>query len=64
LKHDYPGNVRELENIIEHAFVLAGERIDFDCLPKEITEGQKGKSIYASPRRDFERQRQKSSKGY
>ena len=22
MKHDYPGNVRELENIIEHAFVL------------------------------------------
>ena len=22
LRHDYPGNVRELENIIEHAFVL------------------------------------------
>ncbi|MEM7624071.1 MAG: sigma 54-interacting transcriptional regulator [Planctomycetota bacterium] len=25
LLHDYPGNVRELENIIEHAFVLIGE---------------------------------------
>ena len=22
MEHDYPGNVRELENIIEHAFVL------------------------------------------
>jgi PAS domain S-box-containing protein len=41
LKHDYPGNIRELENIIEHAFVLSrGERIDLDCLPKELIEGQ------------------------
>ncbi len=38
MRYDYPGNVRELENIIEHAFVLCrGGRIDLDCLPKEIT---------------------------
>jgi PAS domain S-box-containing protein len=35
--HDYPGNVRELENIIEHAFVLcdSGE-IELQHLPPEF----------------------------
>ena len=38
LNHDFPGNVRELENIIEHAFILCrGNLIDLDCLPKELT---------------------------
>jgi transcriptional regulator with PAS, ATPase and Fis domain len=37
MAHDYPGNVRELENIIEHAFVLCGEgRIDPRHLPEEF----------------------------
>ncbi len=41
LDHDYPGNIRELENIIEHAFVLCkGDCIDLDCLPKEFVEGK------------------------
>jgi PAS domain S-box-containing protein len=43
MSYEYPGNVRELENIIEHAFVLCrGDRIDLDCLPKEILQGAEG----------------------
>ena len=37
LEYDYPGNVRELENIIEHAFVLAkGGRLEPAHLPAEL----------------------------
>jgi PAS domain S-box-containing protein len=36
-KHDFPGNVRELENIIEHAFVLCrGPLIQLQHLPPEL----------------------------
>ncbi len=37
LNHDYPGNVRELENIIEHAFILCREGfIGPDHLPLDL----------------------------
>jgi PAS domain S-box-containing protein len=35
--HDYPGNVRELQNVIEHAFVLLHEgQIELEHLPGEL----------------------------
>jgi PAS domain S-box-containing protein len=38
LAHNYPGNVRELENLVEHAFVLCGNgRIEPRHLPAEFT---------------------------
>lgn len=37
IKYDYPGNVRELENIIEQAFVLCrGDIIELHHLPSEL----------------------------
>ncbi len=37
LAHDFPGNVRELENAIEHAFVVCGGRtIELDDLPPHL----------------------------
>jgi PAS domain S-box-containing protein len=39
MRHDFPGNARELENIIEHAFVLCrGGLIETHHLPRELLE--------------------------
>lgn len=39
MSYSFPGNVRELENVIEHAFVMChGEKIEVEHLPKEIRE--------------------------
>ncbi len=37
MRHEYPGNIRELENILQHAFVLCrGSDIQLSHLPPEI----------------------------
>ena len=37
MEYDFPGNVRELENFIEYAFILChGDIIELDHLPKEL----------------------------
>jgi len=58
MEHDFPGNVRELENIVEHAFVLCrGGLIEMRHLPPEFRReltGQPGLAGPAATLREFE----------
>ncbi len=49
MSYDFPGNARELENVIEHAFVLcSGGLIELDHLPPELRRRREAQRI--SPR--------------
>ena len=48
MEHDYPGNVRELENILEQAFVLCqGNMIEMHHLPAELRPDEMKTAEYA-----------------
>jgi len=50
MEHDYPGNIRELENIVEHAFVLcASGIIEARHLPGDIRQAVAGRGKPISP---------------
>lgn len=50
MKYDYPGNIRELENIIEHAYVLCpGPIIEPEHLPEHF-HGKTENPLGATPR--------------
>ncbi len=59
MEYDYPGNVRELENIIEQAFVLCrGGQIEIEHLPVELrpASSKSGASVFATNMRAAQRQ--------
>ena len=46
MNHDYPGNVRELENIIEHAFILCrGGTISVKHLPEYLRPAERAERL-------------------
>ncbi|MFN2412270.1 MAG: helix-turn-helix domain-containing protein [Pyrinomonadaceae bacterium] len=50
--YDWPGNIRGLENTIEHAFTLSGEKISIDDdLPSRIRDTARGASAGNDGRR-------------
>lgn len=56
LAHSWPGNIRELENVIEHAFVIeTGGQISVESLPETLTGGKAGgRSAGAESPEEFE----------
>jgi len=54
MKHDYPGNVRELENIIEHAFILCSQgMIEPRHLPEYLLPRDRGSYLPSSAALSF-----------
>ncbi len=51
MNYDYPGNIRQLENIIEHSVALCeGENITLDDLPEYLVSAQGGPALFALPK--------------
>jgi PAS domain S-box-containing protein len=49
MAHDYPGNVRELENVVEHGFVLThGPLIGVEHLPEWLVKSAQGEAATES----------------
>jgi PAS domain S-box-containing protein len=54
MQYDFPGNVRELENIIEHCFVMCRDTvIDIESLPEEVRHSVMGTVVEQDDTAEF-----------
>ncbi len=49
LSHSWQGNIRELQNAVERAFILSNEEIDFENLPEKIKNGAENNFAARAP---------------
>ncbi|NWF56649.1 MAG: sigma 54-interacting transcriptional regulator [Syntrophaceae bacterium] len=62
MRYDFPGNIRELENALEHAFVLCnGTQIREEHLPQELLNRARGAPLSISSGRDVLKQTERQT---
>jgi PAS domain S-box-containing protein len=62
MRYDFPGNIRELENALEHAFVLCnGTQIREEHLPQELLNRARGAPLSLSSGRDVLKQTERQT---
>ncbi len=54
MRHDFPGNVRELRNIVEQSVIMAGgDAVTIEDLPERLVESLEASQAAPAPGRDF-----------
>ncbi|MFD2437578.1 helix-turn-helix domain-containing protein [Modicisalibacter luteus] len=51
-QHSWPGNIRELENVLEAAFYLGGSHLDAEDLPEPLRNTQGAAPVQATSLKD------------